>query len=415
MRRSLPGTALLLGCVFVACAASTPAPPGPPPAAAAPADESGPAIQSVWGRLAPGASVRVVGERFGENALRLGALSGPGGWIETGAKGRGFEAVPKASGWDVGASSIPAVLTDERAHSGRQSLLARIVRSDGYWQSVLRYTHRERFERLYVSFWIWFDPIVGRPSGAQQWKWWRVNDRGTVDPNDCAEIYFGSRWTGDTPVESQVYLWCLKGCEWPAMCRCYEGIVDRVRGGPICDPCEGRYLGACDERPLAPRLPRPRTWCRVEIELRAGGLDESDGALRMTMQPIGERKTVVVDWEGLRTHDSGCCQDESDPWRHFLLQNYWDDDGQGFAGSRADFFYDDIFLQVGGGARVELGDAPRYEDCTQLEVQRPSRWTDGEIVFEFNPGGFEDAQRLYLHVIDAAGRPGARGFPVQTP
>ncbi|NNM32204.1 MAG: hypothetical protein HKO53_04025, partial [Gemmatimonadetes bacterium] len=105
------------------------------------------------------------------------------------------------------------------------------------------------------------------------------------------------------------------------------------------------------------------------------------------------------------------CRNPSDPWEYFQFQNYFDDDGSGFTQERADFFYDDIYLQFGTQARVEIGNQPDYSSCDNISVQRPLNWGTGSIDVELNFGAFSPGSTVYVFVVGENGLVSA-GHPI---
>ena len=72
---------------------------------------------------------------------------------------------------------------------------------------------------------------------------------------------------------------------------------------------------------------------------------------------------------------------------------------------------DDIYV-ASSRARVEIGNASRWEDVTHREVQIAQDWSDGSISFEMNQGGFESLAGTYVYVIDSQGRVNGIGLPL---
>lgn len=64
--------------------------------------------------------------------------------------------------------------------------------------------------------------------------------------------------------------------------------------------------------------------------------------------------------------------------------------------------------------RVVIGDAPRYEDLTHYELQRPIKWTNNEIEFAVNLGALANSSELYVYVFDKEGVPNQQGFELCT-
>jgi hypothetical protein len=141
-------------------------------------------------------------------------------------------------------------------------------------------------------------------------------------------------------------------------------------------------------------------------------MDTPDGTFLLAITKPDQPRKIVDRWTGLLTHSSDCCRDESDPWRWFLFQNFFDDNGGPFEQERADFFLDDIYLQFDTQARVELGNERIYDACTQLEIQNPTAWKDDAITIVLNQGAFTAGDSAYLFVVSADGT-SSEGLPVQ--
>jgi hypothetical protein len=74
------------------------------------------------------------------------------------------------------------------------------------------------------------------------------------------------------------------------------------------------------------------------------------------------------------------------------------------------WYYDDVYIDY-TLARVVLGNAPDYSNCTHLEMQLPRTWSDESIRIDINKGSFEEDDTVYLFVIDEDNTPSA-GYPV---
>jgi len=62
-------------------------------------------------------------------------------------------------------------------------------------------------------------------------------------------------------------------------------------------------------------------------------------------------------------------------------------------------------------ARVEIGNAPVFGDCTHREIQIPVSWDSNNITFTGNQGTFQDGEQVYLFVVNEFDVASA-GFPV---
>lgn len=78
-----------------------------------------------------------------------------------------------------------------------------------------------------------------------------------------------------------------------------------------------------------------------------------------------------------------------------------------------DVYIDDLYVD-NTRARIELGNASVFEDCTHREIQIPSSWYDTGITFTYNPGSFGSSETVYLFVVNADGEV-SNGYEVVTP
>jgi hypothetical protein len=370
-------------------------------------DPSSPVISGVSGSATNGGTVQISGSDFGSHTLDIASGVGPDGWIESNGAGTGFDNLSGATNWDVGVSTpIPAIISTEQAHSGSNSVLARIVRSQGHWQSVMRYTHPNPFDEIWVSFWYWFDPIHTSTDPRTNYsanKWFRVGDADVN--NTCAEIYTGARWTGDRPGASNVLIFCgqVPGSSLWDWDTCYESIYDEESNEPLCTSCacgqSGPNVGDCAGESAADNLPTPREWTRVVVRAKPSDFNIANGEFFYSVNKPERVEEVAVDWSGILTHSSGCTRFSVEPWQHFQFQNYFDDNYGSDMGQRADFFYDDIYIQFGTQARVEIGNDPNYDRCTLLETQVPTQWSTSGITVKVNHGSFTPGSTVYMFVV----------------
>jgi hypothetical protein len=73
--------------------------------------------------------------------------------------------------------------------------------------------------------------------------------------------------------------------------------------------------------------------------------------------------------------------------------------------------FDDIYLDH-TLARVEVGNAGRYENCSIVETQIPVEWSDRSIEFKVNSGAFPSGSLAFLYVFDKEGRVNSVGYPI---
>ena len=64
--------------------------------------------------------------------------------------------------------------------------------------------------------------------------------------------------------------------------------------------------------------------------------------------------------------------------------------------------YDDVYLATGANAaaRVEIGDASEYEDCTELSIMPSVSWADSEIKVIVKTKGNQTISQKYLFIFN---------------
>lgn len=167
----------------------------------------------------------------------------------------------------------------------------------------------------------------------------------------------------------------------------------------------------------------PRSkWVRWEAYVRAnrdsseGATTEYEGVARIGYQGVGRPFTCIYNkggtGNGILTHQWY--------WREFALSGSRDDSCGVVNGQMATWnkwttwrfinfsqaqdeqtnSYDDVYFQADTQARVMVGDAPTYAQCTQLEIQQPAAWDTTEVRVVFNQGSFQTNQCLYAYLVD---------------
>jgi hypothetical protein len=138
-------------------------------------------------------------------------------------------------------------------------------------------------------------------------------------------------------------------------------------------------------------------WVRWEVYVKASSAPDVKDGTYVYRCIIPGQNTWAIEWENnICTHRAlsstpgvtGWLQ-----WTRFIWQNYW-----GNCGDDAEWFFDDIYVQLGNRARVELGDAPQWDDCRQLEVQEVTSWSSSAIQIRLNKGSLPSGQ-AYLYVV----------------
>jgi hypothetical protein len=94
-------------------------------------------------------------------------------------------------------------------------------------------------------------------------------------------------------------------------------------------------------------------------------------------------------------------------WNYFRVPG-WKRPGD----DNAETIYDDIYIAIGAHARarIEIGNAPNYDDSTVLAIATPTAWQDNAITTTIRQGSFNSGETAYLFVIDENGK-ASNGHP----
>ena len=78
-------------------------------------------------------------------------------------------------------------------------------------------------------------------------------------------------------------------------------------------------------------------------------------------------------------------------------------------------FYDDVYFAIGphARARVEVGNADTYNNCTNLSICTVTSWKDNSITATLRQGAFNSFDNTFLYVTDADGIVNTNGYPLR--
>lgn len=313
---------------------------------------------SAVGTISTGSSATVSGSDFGTHELELSSAQQN---IETGTTGQVFA----QSGWGYEAGwdwAWPLYATDA-AHSGTKSLKCSISRPDMVNCPFDRELPDPVYagEKLYISYWVKYN---GDDGG--QWKMLKVQEIETVV---TTAMEFGMGTWFDT---------------------------QRLAGGS--NSASTEYL----LWPQATTYPQAdNTWSRMEIEFTANTLGQSNGTF--TIRRTTDTGTIYE--ESLSNFNSHLNAD--DYFQFVTWQNY---DGEGI--DSAEIHFDDLYVQTGTVARVELCAGNTWTNRGKCEIQVPTSWSTSSIPITVNTGNFTSGSSAYLYVVDSSGTANTSGYQV---
>jgi len=178
-----------------------------------------------------------------------------------------------------------------------------------------------------------------------------------------------------------------------------------------CDPGAGAHLsqagvdsGNCHVWIDWPWSAADKRWVHIQGYFKASSTTADDGVARLWID-----SAELVNLQSFRTRT------ETNPtmWHSVWLGNYLGHDAAGACPASPGpsyTYWDDVYIDF-TPARVELGNAPTYDACTQREIQVPTQWSDTSITITVNGGSFPPGSELYLFVVDHNGEV-SYGFPV---
>lgn len=339
-----------------------------------------PSVESVQGGFADSAIITIQGTEFGSHNAEVEWLGGRDGNIEQGTNGEVFS----RTGWQTtndSAGFYGVRYSRDRAHSGFQSLISQWPQEQ--WGSEFGYLYGKPISSIYATWWAYFDHV----DTGGQWKMWRL--RPTWHLSDTSGEIMSSVWYTSTGGLSMAYVMLF--CDRPY------------------DPC---YPGSdAGLRWLEVHPVPPDRWVRLElfaVESTSPGVRDGSfiyklvDSVRGTVSIMDFNKTVITRGPEVPGR-----------WQYFIFQNYWGNNSGG-PGNRERVFIDDVYIQIGTRARIEVGNSPSWSACTQREIQPVLQWSPSVIQIKANNGSFNSAETKYLYVIDENGNVNQQGFELSS-
>lgn len=114
--------------------------------------------------------------------------------------------------------------------------------------------------------------------------------------------------------------------------------------------------------------------------------------------------TLELDGYSVTEHISNDCQqfrNSGDTFDRWAIGAYGRQPAYGQSQPR----FDNAYLAVGphARARVEIGNEPVYDNCTNLAIATPTSWSNTQIIATVRQGNFKAGENAYIFVVDADG------------
>lgn len=323
-----------------------------------------PAVSNLTRSAVGNSNVTISGLNFGTNSsiYSIEYLD-----FESGADETTFNEVNWTSKADSRGFIQPRYDTAKK-NGGLQSM--RCSFKAGKWGSIFEINHGARITSAYITYWVYPEILTENFTGSSvQWKQFRINNTSSVS-DSLTTFYTNAVYNSDLSHVQAIH------------CNYTDSLNHDV------NPSGSQWKW---KWPI-------NKWYRVEIWVveSSPGVENGTEIVRFINGTVGGRTWSSYDGN-IRTRVNA---DDQWSWIHF---------GQ-FLGGRslpADIWHDDVFIQFGSQARVEIGDQPIWSNCTHREIQIPTSWSDSSIDFTVNQGSFNVDDTAYVFVVDSAGNASA--------
>ncbi len=328
-----------------------------------------PSITGVNGVISDGNQIEISGDEFG--------TTGPSILLFDNFE-RGINEIPIAIGensatigqWSESAISTVngyPVYSNANKVSGNLAFRANAISGT---QSVVTYLPENGQQKLFISWWMLL------PEGNN------IPGEQIEEPTDLP-INWKTIWvTGeDTNHDDQVIPTILPGSTPP------YGISSFIVGNNslyhkwiTLDFLKGRWM---------------RLWCYID-----GGTGNNDGTMQhyeLTSSGVQERANDV----NVNVLNAGGI------YERIILNGY------NRATENCYPTFDDVYISYGdhARARIEIGNEPSYNNCTNLTIITPTAWSDSSVTATVRQGSFGSGEQAYLFVVDENGD-ASEGYPI---
>lgn len=253
----------------------------------------------------------------------------------------------------------------------------------------IKYTHPSMVTEFYTSYWVMvpngsYFPYTLTPETFPTISAWKMNWLSTGDSNIANDMIFPS-WIGSK--------FNAGG---------NSGVLDPYTHEE--DQWDSNYVDLGDENAYWAW----GDWVRFTLYVKGNDADPYgySGTVKVTAESSAGKFTFSDETAKcfLETYGYGITQWRFNGWMR----------SQGTVEQQHNVkpVYDEIYIATGAHAqaRIEIGNAPIYSNCTHTELQAVTSWNDNQIQALLNKGTFSN-EDTYVFVIDENGIPSA-GCPI---
>jgi hypothetical protein len=263
-----------------------------------------------------------------------------------------------------------AFVTNDHARSGDKTWVV-----EPAYNGSLRYDYGSEIPEntpIFISWWVRFEAS----NDVGQWKMFRLSHHNDIQDSGTEAVMFN--WFGGNGDQFIIR---------PDRC---------PQGNNAISFYGGKYPSEKGK------------WYRVDQYIHTSSQGAKDGYSETTL--LGE-SINLSEWSSSSDVDPKypdvMTYNATDRYRWFIWQNY-----RGSGLNNLKVWLDDIYIQVGSVARVELGNADTFGASNIREIQRVKAWTENSIEIELNTGSFVDGQVAWLYIVNEYGQVSS-GYKVQ--
>jgi hypothetical protein len=183
---------------------------------------------------------------------------------------------------------------------------------------------------------------------------------------------------------------------WPACSNGYTNFVLTVLNGSI------KYTneGTTSSTGTGASPSQPGIWVIEEYQGDHGSINIPDATFQ-----YWRNGSLDIDVNFI-----GRSSEKPDLWRCFGVENYYTNNAPP---PDAYVYFDDFYADT-TWSRVMICDQPTFNSCTRREIQIPTEWSSGSIMFTVHQGSFPNLSSAYLYVMDANGIVNSDGYRICT-
>jgi len=322
-------------------------------------------LSTASGTFADGQQVTITGSGFGTTPTNASFLT-----AESGTAGSPLSetAWTRSSPSTDGAWSTP-VYSSARALNGTKSILCPYP--SGTYGCAFSWGSSQPITKAYISFWLYGDYKAFKAAPENYFQWKMLHVAPSANYGTVAPMFLVTQWPKSDGT-------CLQALS-----------VNFPDTSYVTSTPDNNYWRTC--------FPQGE-WVRMEVFLQ-----ESDPGVANGTEIVKYYSTKANSWTTWTNYNKNLISrgaTMTDRWMYMHFGHYI---GNDHVGKNVDTYWDNVYVQQGTFARIELCDSSSWSTCKKRQVQKPVSWSSSSIIISANSGPFTTGETAYLYFIDDAG------------